>query len=397
MIDNIQKEINGVAYPPTHTYDYKTMEPTSILAQRVNIITTNFPNFFKGKRLLDVGSNKGFFSLKYAKNFKEVVGIDLDSSGINICKKIQKKNTKFYHSGFGTFHADNIEFDKIFIANTAHHICKEVNGWDWVHKLGAMSTDEVLLEMPVGMDCADMKTVFTEEQQKFFTEENFIKAVEQYFDIMAIIPTVSYTPNRFFILLKRKKDATHNKYYKKDLSTIRYLKNNCTNVVLVKNNIINGEQVYKELSPFNDKLGLLLASSFPTNTKITGFVYDENEKLLGHVEDYNTSSLYPYFENEQEIFKLHCKENIFLTKFDYYNTDPATINYFKDPTIGFDKSLVLQSNRITETTFESYKKLFDNSYTKIDIGNVHQIQQAIKTKDCKKLHEAFTKAYNNIR
>lgn len=203
MIDKIQKEIDGFAYPPTLTYDYKTMTPTGVLAQRVNLIETNFPNFFQGKKFLDVGSSKGFFSLNYAKNFDKVVGIDIDSKGINICNQIKKENTEFYHTSFGNFKTKE-KFDKIFIGNGPHHLYTEMKGYGWIEKVASMSEGEVLLETAIGMECCDMPNVIPLELQSEFNNKRFIEELEKYFEIKLKIPTVNYTPDRYLILLKRK-------------------------------------------------------------------------------------------------------------------------------------------------------------------------------------------------
>lgn len=180
-----------------------------------------------------------------------------------------------------------------------------------------------------------------------------------------------------------------------DLIIERYLKNNCTNVALVNNKILGRQQVFKEISEFNDTKGLLLASSFEKNTKITGFVFNK-EKLVGYLEEYYTEKPYSYKQNEKILFLQHCEENIFLSKFGYINLDPATLNFFKDINIGFDKSLVIQINKISETMHFSYEQLFNNSYENIDLKYVEIIQNAFLSKNKDIIHNTFKEIYNSL-
>ena len=63
-MEDKQKLIDSLAYPPTHTYILDGLQPTGVLAQRLSVLNRLAPDFFTKKgRFLDVGCNKGFFSL----------------------------------------------------------------------------------------------------------------------------------------------------------------------------------------------------------------------------------------------------------------------------------------------------------------------------------------------
>ena len=179
-----------------------------------------------------------------------------------------------------------------------------------------------------------------------------------------------------------------------DLDIRRYLKNDNT-VVLVYNNVNGKEHVFKRLSEFNNELGLRLASAFYKNNNITGFVYDDN-KLVGYTEDYITNRIYGYNQNEKGLFLQHCEENIFLTEFGYFNFDSATINFFKDINVGFDKSAVTKLVNINKKLANWYIIIFQTSYSSLDINYAVRIQEGILTKDNKKLNKILKEIYNEI-
>ena len=352
----IQDEINN-EYPPTHTFIIKDLVPTIILKERINLINRYFPGFFKGERFLDIGCSFGFFSLSNSSNFKKIIGIDINQKSIKICNLLKiKENINFFPVSFRNFIIDK-QFDKIFLGNGPHHLFKEINGHEWIIKLAALSSNEVLIEGPINTECLDIK-----DFPKEFN--NFMNQMDKYFKLIKMYPSVSYTPNRFLMLWKKKevklKPRNFKKYYKNDIYTT------------------------------NDRVTLFIASSSPVSNGLTGFFGN------GWLEEFSNSDIYKYNENEKELFKLHCDNEIYLAKLGYWDMDSATINFFKENNKLFDKSAIIPISIIDLKYILGYQKLLRQSYKTIPLIVQTKIETALFSKDPNKIMEAFIWAKKQV-
>ena len=349
-------------YPPTHAFNTQTMKPAGILSERQSIIDRNFSSFFTGKRLLDIGCSKGYFSITNAKNFREVVGIDKDSDAIYACNRLKEihgvNNVKFRNMSFREFH-DSETYDRIFIGNTHHHIFSEINGHEWINKLAALSSDLVLIEGPYNTACPDINSY----PLRF---NDFMGWMADHFIMKNIIPTVSYTPGRYFMLWKRRKLKLDpdKRYIKKLFKHDRYVSNNMVDI--------------------------FIASTSPISNGLSAFGSD------GWYEEYDGSGLYVYFENERELFKLHCMHQRYLLKLGYIDIDSATINYFKPSNTMFDKSGVVPFLKFGKKHINRYFRLLNQSYRTIPDSVQKTIREFMERKDMNKLAGAYLWAEKEI-
>lgn len=202
---SIQKQIDDIEYPPTHTYRIDTLHPGPVLAERLAIIERLCPDLFDGNSFLDVGANKGYFSLRACEKAKTVIAIEPDPDCAALLRKISPHNMRVFEGSFGAFR-DPMMFDRIFIGNGPHYLFRESCGWDWVRRLAALSNGKVVLEGPKDMACEDMTRCIPDDLRPLFTWEYFWGAADGLFTIAAQEPSISHTPDRYVTVLHRVED-----------------------------------------------------------------------------------------------------------------------------------------------------------------------------------------------
>ena len=202
----MQSVIDSIDYPPTHTYQLNPLKPTGILAERVAVIERIAPELFEGESFLDVGANKGYFSLRAAGGCTTVTAIEPDPECVGLLREISSKMDLF-HGTFGQFSAPTLgNFDRIFIGNGPHYLFREAGGWGWVHKLAELATDLVVIEGPTGMNCQDMHKCIPADLQSEFNRGAMTAAMGLYFDLEERVPSPSYTPDRYVMRYRKTKD-----------------------------------------------------------------------------------------------------------------------------------------------------------------------------------------------
>ena len=196
----LQDEIDSIEYPPSHTYQLKGLVPGEILARRMEVITKEFSNFFKGGALLDVGCNKGFFSLYHKGG---VVGIDPDEKCVKLCRKL-RYTEDFYQASFGKYTRVGIPFNRVFMGNGHHYPFVEAGGWSFIEKLGnlVVTGGFVLLEGPTGMESVDAQNCIPDELASEFTQEKLLEAFDSLFILRKIVP--SPLTDRYFLLFEKR-------------------------------------------------------------------------------------------------------------------------------------------------------------------------------------------------
>ena len=279
---------------------------------------------------MDIRCNKGFFTYYYSKNFNDVVGIEPDEKYLGIHTYLFKSNISILNCSFRDF-VSTSTFDRIFIGNGPHHLFNEINGHEWIAKLAALSTDLVLTEGSVDNTTQDFLG-YPNSYNTFFSD------MCKYFECVLSVPSVSYTPGCSITLWKRLP------FIKTDSSVcIIEKKFRCTSYIN------------------NNRVSVFIASTSPISNGLIGFTKN------GWTELFSNKIPFRYFENERELFSLHCQHQRYLYKLGYWDLDPATINFFRDSNKLFDKSDVMPISNITQYHIEGYKKLFLQSYNTISI------------------------------
>ena len=188
LITTAQTLIDAKEYPPTHSYDAKTLMPRYPLDQRWSLLRTHCKDMFVAYRFLDVGCSKGFFSLMAAGRSARVVSIDPDQEALDCWAGICPPNVAQHCIGFKDFHA-HTRFDSIWIGNGHHYLYREDP--DYIEHLAELSSMSVVIEGPTGPECREMKTFGAYQHEK-----DFLEAMAPHFELINRIPSPSYTPGR---------------------------------------------------------------------------------------------------------------------------------------------------------------------------------------------------------
>lgn len=202
---SLQERIDGIDYPPTHTYRLDGLVATSWLSKRMDVINSVAPMLFQGQKFLEIGCNKGFFALKAAQHCERVVGFDPVEEYVELCQDIAPNNCEFFVSSFGDFDTDET-FDRIFLGNGPHYPYREWGGWGWVEKLARLSTGLVVVEGPIGMECKDMQmnNCIPEHLKAGFNRADMLDAYAKWFNLETIVS--SPLVDRYVMVFRRKDD-----------------------------------------------------------------------------------------------------------------------------------------------------------------------------------------------
>lgn len=189
---NAQKAIDSYEYPPTHTYDVRTLEPRSPLKERLTRILECCPGLFDGQAFLDIGASKGFFSLKAAKKARVVVAVEPDGAALATWDCIRTSNIFALNMPFKSF-TPEIKFDTIWNGNGPHYLSREDD--KWIERIKGMLNPggSVVLEGPTGPECPDMKGF----GDWYRTERNLIDGMKDNgLSLIRRVDSYKYTPGR---------------------------------------------------------------------------------------------------------------------------------------------------------------------------------------------------------
>lgn len=212
MTSSLQSRIDAMAYPPTHTYRLSEHGgepyPTGILAERWDLLRRHFPPFAPAREhFLDVGCNKGFFSLTARALGFTVEAIDTDPVAVDLCRSLGLAATR---TTFRAWAPPLHRFALVFVGNVNHY-CYQEAGWSWVRKLAAVTTDggTVIIEGPEdASECRDILTMtprMTAQQMLDFHWPAFERQMSRWFTLASKQPTVGYTPARYITVWRRRR------------------------------------------------------------------------------------------------------------------------------------------------------------------------------------------------
>jgi len=391
----LQSMIDSLSYPSTHDYNVKDLKPKGELKIRLAHMKTVAPNFFEGNNFLDIGFNKGFFSLLASQNFLKVHSIEADKKYTELGQLLAQPNMKVEFTSFRNF-VPNKEFDKILLGNVHHYLFKECGGWEWIYKLAAISCGEVLIEGPVDINCKDMKKLIPKNLQEYFTFEKFLEVMNHFFNLESKIK--SNTPGSYILFFKRKSDGVDKPYQFSELPVSKVFKDGKYSITFLTE--INGKKMVAKVdkNPVDNlRIQINIARLSPISNGAIGSIYHQ-KKFVGWLEEFRNDEIYHYKENQIALFKLMCEHNIFLAKLGFFDREWATINFFKKDSKLFDKGAVRPITTIDDIFFNklpgyekaAYFVYLDYSFDIINEKMQKQIYEALKSKDSKIIETTFT-------
>ncbi len=373
-----QEEIDAIDYPPTHQYNLERLEPVGALRKRMRLI----PNqIFNGKRFLDIGCNKGFFSLLAKKRCMEVEAIDNQDSYVRLCKNLGI-NTQL--STFREYNPDK-KYDRIMMGNVMHYMYRECGDWSFIIKLAAISSGLVLIEAPTGMNCKIMKDAIPKHLRKNFNDEAFRNAMKPFF----ILKSISNSPSqgRYIMLFERIKEPTVAFAIHDGISIIK--QDGESTVYQSKDNIIKIQNNHSE----KDEIRIFIASHSPISNGIKSLVYNYG-KYQGWVEEKSDQKKLKPYTNQEHIFQKLCIHNIYLAKLGYTEVDMAVSNFWPDLQM-YDKGGIRHVQDVDPLAYTDLKTgwfftMFRNQFN-IPI-DFEKIQKGLKTHnslEIQKMYEEF--------
>lgn len=375
-----QVMIDSLSYPPNHSYTLQPFAPVGDTKIRLEKIKLLDSEFFTGHNFLDIGCNKGFFSLTALSTFETVTSIDNDNRFTDLLKSFDIE-LNVVNKSFRNFTTDQT-FDKIMIGNVAHYLYNE-SGWDWIAKLAVLSTGKVLIEGAIDMKCDDMKIAIPKEKQAKFNE--FQKEIKKYFRL--VTATSSISPDRYVMLYERKHNQFMNVIHYKKMNVKSVIKNDEHQMVLDLGDEVAKINKMKESQWFPIiKNNINMARLSPISNGVTGII-EKKGVFVGWTEKKTHIKINPYKEEQEKIFKQICRHQQFLARNGYVDCDCATINFFVDGTL-FDKSMVIPISEMQNKIIDYYITYLNQSFD-LELLVQEKIIYALKSKDSVVLESTF--------
>lgn len=131
-------------YQPIYGFEEDYLKKGKITEERINGFNNILKSIMevtgdgKGKRILDIGSNLGWFSFMFSEMGADSIGLELDSNRVKVCDAIKDKmglrdTPQFWSGDAKQWLKDNpdIRFDYVLILNTIHHMFAQDEQGTW--------------------------------------------------------------------------------------------------------------------------------------------------------------------------------------------------------------------------------------------------------------------------
>ncbi len=370
-----QAEIDKLDYPPTHQYNLERLEPLGALKKRMRLIPYQI---FNGKRFLDIGCNKGFFSLVAKQGCEIVEAIDNNRDYVNLCKKL---GINVQLSTFREFNPDK-KYDRIMMGNVMHYMYRECGDWSFIIKLAAISSGLVLIEAPTGMNCKLMKDAIPKHLRKNFNNDMFMESMNRFFTLKSI--SNSPSQGRYIMLFERIQEPTVAFAIHDGISIIKQDKE--STVYKSKDNIIKIQNNHTE----KDEIRIFIASHSPISNGIKSLVYNYGN-YQGWTEEISDQIKLKPYTNQEQVFQKLCIHNVYLAKLGYTEVDMSVSNFWPDM-VFYDKGGIRHVTDVDPLSYNDintgwFFTMFRNQFN-IPI-DFESIQLSLKTRSSFKIQKMY--------
>ena len=225
MLDEILKRLEDIAYLQGYKfvfeksdscemeYDSFKLMPTDKTLRKAENICRILPEDLSGKRVLDIGCNKGFFSFEcLRRGANKVVGIDVLPEIIGVLQQIVPcsrlfKGLKFYKMQFGRELASFGKFDLILFLSCYHYVYGDLKSHNKIFSiLSSLCVERVILELPLELDDnfarKFLKTKCQGESLAGYNYHTILHAASRYFGSVRYMANSGFLRTRDIFILE---------------------------------------------------------------------------------------------------------------------------------------------------------------------------------------------------
>lgn len=288
--------ISRLAYPPTHEYEFSTLQPKGVLAERFSIINSLDTDFFNVENFLDIGANKGFFSQIAMHSGAYVAAIEPDAQFHELLSEFEGENFTLHKGGFKSF-ASDCQFDSVWIGNTHHYLERESPGYVWVLKLAALIkfNGVLIIEGPTE-NSPDVPADLLSR----INEAVLIISTSPYFTLLDIVDSPTYTPGRKFWRFQRITPKVFNINEIKPaiiLKPVEIDSNNNKKMAIIRSNDVIVKTHYRKLDDL-EIMSLIISNGQSSSVgNLKGLLTDRENNIIGWLE--------PFLEEAEREIKVH--------------------------------------------------------------------------------------------
>ena len=212
----IQHEADAIDYCQKYNLnEHKTIIPVpfSQTDDKLEIMKDHLSCNLNGKRVLDIGANKGFFTVYTASRGASVTAVEPFPRNADLIRKIagyfKLNNIEVINSKFNAALLKLGKFDIIILGSCYHYLYDDLKGHDNVFSIIAQLSNGILLfEGPLTMDDEYLfkyakDAHWSEEYIESFTKFKILDTAAKYFTTISCLGKTKYTPDRFVYLLTK--------------------------------------------------------------------------------------------------------------------------------------------------------------------------------------------------
>lgn len=209
-LDDIQKKINSISFQKFTINADMSITPDDRAENDLNYMKKCFlDSSLKRKRVLDIGSSLGLYSIYCAKECADVVGIEMESKAHQISKEVAEflgLDIDFREQAFDESIVKEKRYDIIIICSVYHYMFRDYLDHEKIFKMLYATGADIFFENPMDMtdiSCNEFFDWAMKDKKDWYTYKKIKKAAEEYFELDYLGKHINGT--RYIYWMKRKK------------------------------------------------------------------------------------------------------------------------------------------------------------------------------------------------